>query len=106
MMFNRVFNRNVEESDELKQELEGLDELLIEEILYEDKKKFDRVRIITTRFLRKKFGSDKVDQALWRIAKRHHRHKELDHQEQKSPLFETILEQLSNYTKRDEGNSV
>ena len=56
--------------DSVRKELNGSDELLIEKILYEDKEKYGRIQVITTRFLRKRFGSDKVDRAIWRIQKR------------------------------------
>ena len=70
MMFNRAFNRKKQDLDDVRQELDGSDELLIEEIIYDDKENYGKVRRITTNFLRNKFGDDKVDRALWRIAKR------------------------------------
>ena len=92
MIFHRVFNGNRQDFDDVKQELDGSDELLIEEIIYDDKENYGRVRRITTNFLRNKYGSDKVDRALWRIQKRTPR-KEEQNEEKKFDFMEWLQKQ-------------
>jgi len=103
----RRFWDNAREEESLEEETRTVDgNLECEEQIIEDIERFDRVRTSLMKSLRKEFGNDIANRALWRVRKR----KTNDYLQENSwnshsnslqDLVQSVLQSLSPDTSKD-----
>ena len=103
----RRFWANAREEESLEEETRTIDgNLECEEQIMDDIERFDRVRTSLMKSLRKEFGNDIANRALWRVSKRKtngylQENSWSDHSNSLQEIVQSVLQSLSPDTSKD-----